>query len=67
MNFERTIDKKKCKRTCPNCGKEGILEWVAGKTDNSMQQYICRNCRIYVELNGMTSEDQDCIDQEAWM
>lgn len=67
MNFEIEVDQKICKRTCPYCGREKVLEWVAGKTDKSMQQYICRNCRMYVEITGMTSQDQDIIDQEAWM
>lgn len=61
-----TINKKDCKRVCPNCGKESRLEWVGGKVDNTEQEYICRNCRIYVKLIGMTSEDQEIIAEEAF-
>ena len=65
MNQQIKIDKKTVKRICPNCGEKG-LEWTSGKIDETEQEYICRSCRIYVKLIGMTSDDQDCIDQEAW-
>lgn len=66
MFIDIKIDRKTCKRTCPNCGEEGKLEWVAGKTNDSEQEYICRGCRINVRLIGMTSEDQDILAEEAF-
>ena len=67
MNLKIEVKRENVKRTCPNCGEEKSLEWCAGKTDNSMQEYLCRNCRTYTIIYGMTAEDQDTIDEEAWM
>ena len=67
MFFNIKINKKTCKRVCPNCGKVGALEWTAGKVDESEQEYMCRSCRIYVRLFGMSSEDQECLAEEAFM
>ncbi|HEY9701706.1 MAG TPA: hypothetical protein V6C58_04635 [Allocoleopsis sp.] len=52
-------------KKCPQCLH--ILEWTSGKTDNSKQEYICRRCRIYIELIGMTTEDQEIIAGEAFL
>lgn len=60
------VRRETVKRTCPNCGKEKALEWTAGKTDNSMQEYMCRSCRTYTRIYGMTEEDQLTIAEEAF-
>ena len=67
MNFDIKVRKENVNRTCPNCGRQKILEWCAGKTDNSMQEYLCRNCRTYTRIYGLSAQDQDTIDSEAWM
>ena len=66
MFIDIKIDKKTCKRVCPNCGGIGKLEWVAGKVDDSEQEYICMGCRISVKLIGFTTEDQEEMAEEVF-
>lgn len=37
-----------------------------GKTDNTMQQYMCKSCRLFIEVLGMSKEDQETIAEEAF-
>jgi len=67
MQINTKIDRKTCKRVCPNCGIVGKLEWTSGKTDESEQEYMCRSCRIFVRLIGMTEGDQEILAEESFM
>ena len=51
-------------KKCPQCSKP--IEWTSNKIDKTEEELICKNCRIFVKLIGMSEEDQEIIAEEAF-
>jgi len=61
--FRQIIVEKDVKK-CPQCGE--VLEWVGGRIDKINQSYICKKCRIHIEVTGFSKEDQETLALEVF-
>ncbi len=50
---------------CPLC--TSVTEWTGGKTNETQQDFMCRKCRIYFTINGMSAGEQEELAEEAFM